>query len=306
MIEQALHLLTLHIIWKGKGLVVDPEPSPEELRFRETLKEQRESLLEKLVEYAVGTQSNTVEGVKRAVRITCLWDSYPYLFLFTPQAFKNLLDLHVLFSSSQTVAADGSPLSTASVPLILDDEVQYRCAGFIQAEIERYAEALDDGGDDDDDDKGSDEEESSDDDKATETTKRKKSKGGNKKPEKESMSFNLNLQIVGSSLNILLVPRQVVPTSRARLEQEYVFIDVMSTFLRAIRAGAIHVRHGAILLAHYGRLGPAFDVCSKVVVEVLREEGMIHNKGDVVVMVLTQAIQEVRRAFSVPAVLLPD
>jgi cohesin complex subunit SA-1/2 len=111
---------------------------------------------------------------------------------------------------------------------------------------------------------------------------------------------------VGSSLNILLVPRQVVPTSRARLEQEYVFIDVISTFLRAIRAGAIHVRHGAILLAHYGRLGPAFDVCSKVVVEVLREEGMVHNKGDVVVMVLTQAIQEVRRAFSVPAVLLPD
>jgi cohesin complex subunit SA-1/2 len=34
-------------------------------------------------------------------------------------------------------------LPMASVSLCLDDEVQYRCAGYIQAEIERYAEALD-------------------------------------------------------------------------------------------------------------------------------------------------------------------
>lgn len=82
-------------------------------------------------------------------------------------------------------------------------------------------------------------------------------------------------------------------TSRAHLVQEYVFIDVMSTFLRAIRAGAIDVRHGAVLLAHYGRLGPSFDICVKVVIDVLREEGMINNEGDAVVVVVTQALQEV-------------
>lgn len=82
-------------------------------------------------------------------------------------------------------------------------------------------------------------------------------------------------------------------TSRAHLEREYLFIDVVSTFLRAIRAGAIHVRHGAVLLSHYGCLGPSFDVCSKVVVDVLREEGMIHDHGDIVVTTLTQAMQEV-------------
>lgn len=70
MIEQALQVLTLHIIWKGKGLTADVDPSPEETRLRETLKDQRQSLLEKLIEYAVGTQSNTVEGVKRAVCIS--------------------------------------------------------------------------------------------------------------------------------------------------------------------------------------------------------------------------------------------
>lgn len=68
MIEQALHVLTLHIMWKGKELVMnEPEPTPEEVRYRDSLITQRESLLEKLVEYAVGTQSNTVVGVKRAV-----------------------------------------------------------------------------------------------------------------------------------------------------------------------------------------------------------------------------------------------
>lgn len=69
MISQALNLLGLHILWKARGLTAETEPSPEESRFRETLEEQRESLLEKLTEYAVGTQSNTAEGVKRAVCI---------------------------------------------------------------------------------------------------------------------------------------------------------------------------------------------------------------------------------------------
>jgi hypothetical protein len=68
MIEQALHALTLHTLWKTKGLPVDDEPTPEEIRYKEVLVEQRESLLEKLLEFAIGTQSNTAEGVKRAVR----------------------------------------------------------------------------------------------------------------------------------------------------------------------------------------------------------------------------------------------
>lgn len=33
-------------------------------------------------------------------------------------------------------------LPTAALPLELDDEVQYRCAGFIQAAIEQYTEVI--------------------------------------------------------------------------------------------------------------------------------------------------------------------
>jgi len=67
MIEQALNVLNLHIIWKARGLTSAIDPSADEIQYQESLKEQRESLIEKLVEYAVGTQSNTAEGVKRTV-----------------------------------------------------------------------------------------------------------------------------------------------------------------------------------------------------------------------------------------------
>lgn len=68
MVDRALQLLTLHIMWKARSLPAAVELSPDEIQFRDKLKEERESLLEKLVEFAVGTQSNTVEGVRRAVR----------------------------------------------------------------------------------------------------------------------------------------------------------------------------------------------------------------------------------------------
>jgi cohesin complex subunit SA-1/2 len=67
MIEQGLQVLGLHIMWKTRSLPDAKEATPEDEKYMETLREQRDSLLEKLVEYAVGTQSNTAEAVKRAV-----------------------------------------------------------------------------------------------------------------------------------------------------------------------------------------------------------------------------------------------
>lgn len=69
----------------------------------------------------------------------------------------------------------------ASVSLTLDDEVQYRCAGYIQAEIERYAESLGGGGgaaeEEEEGEKDSDGEETSDGEQADEAVKAKRSKG---------------------------------------------------------------------------------------------------------------------------------
>ncbi|OBZ76095.1 Cohesin subunit psc3 [Grifola frondosa] len=252
MIDRALHVLTLHIMWKARGLPADVQLSPEEARFLDKLREERDSLLEKLTEFAVGTQSNTVEGVRRA-------------------AFQNLMTLHILFCPAESIAPDGSRLPTASLPLTLEDEVQYRCAGFVQAEVERYAEELAEtsGGE-----TSSSEDEDVSDGEHTDDEGRTKGKKAHAGKGKHPTS-------TGSA-----------GTSRSQLEKEYTMIGVVTTFLRAIRAGVIHFRHAAILLAHYGRLGPAFDLCSKVIVDILREEGMYKNNGEAVVAVICQALRE--------------
>jgi cohesin complex subunit SA-1/2 len=70
-------------------------------------------------------------------------------------------------------------------------------------------------------------------------------------------------------------------------------MGIISTFLRAIRAGAIHPNHSAVLLTHHGRLGVAFDHCSKIIVDLLREEGMYKGHGGVVVSVIASALKDV-------------
>jgi cohesin complex subunit SA-1/2 len=44
-----------------------------------------------------------------------------------------------------SVRPDGTRLPPAALPLTMDDETQYRCAGFVQAEIEQFVDELDEG-----------------------------------------------------------------------------------------------------------------------------------------------------------------
>uniref|UniRef100_D8Q7N8 SCD domain-containing protein n=1 Tax=Schizophyllum commune (strain H4-8 / FGSC 9210) TaxID=578458 RepID=D8Q7N8_SCHCM len=245
MIEQALTVLSLHIFWKAKGLTIDSESS-DDTRYRDTLREQRDSLLQKLVDFSFSSQSNTVDGVKRA-------------------AFKQLLNIHVLFATGQTRAADGAVLPLASIPVTLDDEVQYRCAGFIQAEVEQYAESMGRGQKPINDD-GSDSESEEEDEEDRNVV--------------QGMVIPLSFELLRTDI------------SRAQLEKEYVFVDVITTYLRAIRAGVIDLRHCAVLLAHYGRFGANVDSCSKVVLDSLRQECRRGGDTELVVSVITEAIRE--------------
>lgn len=76
----------------------------------------------------------------------------------------------------------------------MDDEVQYRCAGYIQAEIDRYAEFLDDNAEEDDNQK-SDADELSEDgnnEEGNPTTKKKEVKAKKMAPRREGqISFSL-------------------------------------------------------------------------------------------------------------------
>ena len=73
----------------------------------------------------------------------------------------------------------------------MNDEVQYRCAGYIQAEIDRYAEFLDDNADEDDNQK-SDADDLSGDENENEgnpTTKKKEVKARKMAPRREGQIF---------------------------------------------------------------------------------------------------------------------
>jgi hypothetical protein len=55
------------------------------------------------------------------------------------------MNLHILFCPSQATSPRGDALPTEPLSLQLEEEVQQRCAGFIQSCIEQYAELLEDG-----------------------------------------------------------------------------------------------------------------------------------------------------------------
>ncbi|KAJ3862613.1 hypothetical protein EV359DRAFT_44818 [Lentinula novae-zelandiae] len=258
MLEQSLQLLTLYIMWKSRRLlsIASVPTSTEDVQGRKQLINQRDSHIDKLIEYAVGTQvqgNGIVEGVKRV-------------------AFKNLLDLYVLFLSAPNDAENTLP----SLTMIMNDEVQWRCAGYIQAEVERYADAVN---------HSYNEDSNTEDDQTDDSESEGDAEGQSKKNKKATKKTD-------SREN----DSEVDFASRPLLEQEYVFIDVISTFLRAMRIGVIQVRHGAVLLAHYGRLGPAFDSCAKLVIEILKDEGLLGEHGQLIVLVVTQAMKE---AFNV-------
>ncbi|KAF8607344.1 hypothetical protein BDV93DRAFT_488383 [Ceratobasidium sp. AG-I] len=256
MMNESLQLLVLYIAWKARLLQSSPPAEADKEATYEELRVARDTLAERLTEFAVGTQSNTAEGVKRS-------------------AFQCLLNLYILFQPTRS--AEEEPVSRQPIPMELSDELQFRCAGFIQAEVERYVDLLDEErGGEAEGDSGSDDGSSSglSDEDGTKAKKSKKGKkGGKKKAERDESQ--------GS---------QTLP--QARLEREYAFHLVISAFLRAIRTGAINIEHSAVLLGHYGRVSSVYDQCTKVIIEVLREEGMYGGNAEVVGRVLISALQE--------------
>lgn len=69
MVDRALQLLSVHIIWKSHN-VIQNAGAMEDSELQENLREERDLLLEKLTEYALGTQSNALLSVRRTVRST--------------------------------------------------------------------------------------------------------------------------------------------------------------------------------------------------------------------------------------------
>ena len=67
----------------------------------------------------------------------------------------------------------------------------------------------------------------------------------------------------------------------------------MLTFLRAIHAGAVDYKHSVPFLANYARLIEPFDICSKTIAEILRNEAILAERSEEVCQVIIAALEDV-------------
>lgn len=70
MMVDAMDVLVMHLIWKFSNMSTQATPADEEAK--EKMRSQRDSLLDRLVDFVSGGQTNVLEGVKKAVSFICL------------------------------------------------------------------------------------------------------------------------------------------------------------------------------------------------------------------------------------------
>jgi cohesin complex subunit SA-1/2 len=68
MIEQVITILCTYLLWKTRVVLADStRPSAEDHALRQALKQQRDSIVDGLLDFVVGEDSQVTEFVKRAV-----------------------------------------------------------------------------------------------------------------------------------------------------------------------------------------------------------------------------------------------
>ena len=80
-------------------------------------------------------------------------------------------------------------------------------------------------------------------------------------------------------------------------QQEMTFLKVTSAFVAATRCRVLDVDHAKEPLAHFGRFGPAYDAVCKMLVDVLRDDGMFNGEATTVQHVCGTALQSVRGGY---------
>ncbi|BGP45801.1 cohesin complex subunit [Rhodotorula kratochvilovae] len=283
MIEHALNVLGTHLVWQLQAVAVEArESGTTDLPAILAVSDRRRSLLDRLEEFAVGNETNASEGVKQV-------------------SLAFLLDLHTISRqlTSPSFDADGH---LSELKLVASDELQARCAGFVEAEIERYAEALRDEADEEQDETqregGSDDGASgSGSGSETETearSQRAKGKGKKKAPAKKGKGKKVQPPPKKAEKRRRKTAAQIRADNAKQQAQLIVaqrFEQTLAPFVRAIHCGALDLRHGVVLLKHWGRLGPACDEQAKLLLHDLRDEGNYGSASDVVASIVVDALK---------------
>ena len=242
----ALDLLFIYFGWSLQSLISAESPSEDQIALRVEL---RDAFLQRLQDLAFGTSSSATEHCRRA-------------------AFVKLLQMYVLLAQLGHALDEEQFNALQTLQLECSDELQYRCAGFIEAEIQQYAsesglnqfENPPEENDDDDD--------------------------ALSQQDLQSEAEPNELQRTQGA-NPLLKPFE-------RLEIDYTFNESISTFVKALVLDVIHLRHACHIMAHLGRFTNLFDECVKYLVDHVRDEGL-YNDSKVAVQVLQDTFDKVSR-----------
>ncbi|GAA6000843.1 cohesin subunit IRR1 [Rhodotorula paludigena] len=278
MVEHAIQVLGTHLVWQLQAVAVETvQAETADLPAIISVSERRRSLLDKLEEYAVGNETNAAEGVKQV-------------------SLAFLLDIHTISRQLTSPQFDPSKLLD-DLKLVANEQLQARCAGYIEAELERYAEVLADEADEEKDETQREaDSEDADSGSETETEGRsqsqrgKKGKGKKKAPAKKGKKAAPKKQDKRRRKTAAQI-RSDNAKQQARLLAAQRFERMLAPFVRAIHCGALDLQHSAVLLKHWGRLGPACDEQAKLLMHDLRDEGNYGSASDTVAAIVVDALK---------------
>lgn len=81
--------------------------------------------------------------------------------------------------------------------------------------------------------------------------------------------------------------------SVAAAQREVVFLELVAAFVGGMRCGVIDVEQAKEPLTHYGRFSATYDQLVKMLVDVLRDEGIYNGEATTVQHVISEALQNV-------------
>lgn len=87
--------------------------------------------------------------------------------------------------------------------------------------------------------------------------------------------------------------RSLDERSLEKAQGEFVFLQLVSVFVGAVRCGVLEVDHAKEPLAHFGRFGATYDAVVRKLIDVLRDEGIYNKVADTVLHVAGSALQTV-------------
>ena len=230
-----MELLSTYLLWKLL------EAGQKDIATPAAVADLRAGLVERVSEYALSQHGiDATEAVRRA-------------------SLKTLLDLRIVAQQRHLVSQDPADM------IDLDIQAQYRCAGFIQGQIERYSDMVKDTMDELEDDLiyESDNED--------EEAQRKQ--GADEKT------------------------RNYRPLTLEQQAAEYAFNDLISSFSRAICTDVIDLHHASTILAYYDSLGAFYNECGNQLSLALRHYGVLGEEGHAVAGVVFESLKQVRTAL---------